>query len=65
MNRNSTIRRAVVARKVTAHRWDRAYLHLLRWAAQARQESQLEGPRFQLVLCVFHACDRSILEPTG
>jgi hypothetical protein len=43
MKRNRTIRRTTVARKDAAHRWDQAYLHLLRWVAQARQENQPEG----------------------
>ncbi len=43
MKGNWTVRRTTVARKDAANRWDQAYLHLLRWAPQTRQESQPEG----------------------
>ena len=43
MKRNWTVRRTTRARSDAARRWDQAYLHLLRWAAQAQQEGQMEG----------------------
>lgn len=47
METNRAVRRTTVSRTDAARRWDQAYLHLLRWAAQASQQEDPQAGNLQ------------------